>query len=131
MKWCLSNQFDIKDIIYQADKTKLSDIKIFLIGTNNSVKPDLGNTNKTTATTTTTIPPTTAISAVTITTITAATPATLGQNSNSEDVPVIPECKKTPSNITYELIKLKTMQILQSLPIAPIQKNYQTITLNK
>ena len=99
MKWCLSNQFDIKDIIYQADKTKLSDIKIFLIGTNNSVKPDLGNTNKTTATTTITIPPTTAISAITITTVTAAA---LGQNSNSEDIPVIPECNKTPSNITYE-----------------------------
>ena len=102
MKWCLSNQFDIKDIIYQADKTKLSDTKIFLIGTNNSVKPDIGNTNKITAKTTTTIPPTTAISAITITTVTAATAATLGQNSNSEDVPVIPECNKTPSIITYE-----------------------------
>ena len=58
MKWCLSNQFDIKDIIYQAHKTKLSDIKNFLTGTNNSGKPDLENANKFTTATTTTTPPT-------------------------------------------------------------------------
>ena len=98
----MSNQFDIKDIIYQAGKIKLSDIEIFSTSTNNSVKPYLENTNKTTkittATTATTAPPTKATSTTTITT---ATTATLGQNSN-KNVPVSPECNKTPSNITYE-----------------------------
>ena len=103
MKWCLSDQFEIKDITYQADKTKLSDINNISIGTNNSAKPDLENTNKTITTTTTPTPTaTSAITIIAITTATAATAATLGQNSNSEDVPVSPECNKTPSNITYE-----------------------------
>ena len=100
MKWCLSNQFDIKDIIYQADKTKLSYIKKFSTGTYSSVKPYLENKNETTTTTTTTTtPPTTGTSTITITTritATAVTAATLEQNSNSEDVLVSPECNKTP-----------------------------------
>ena len=100
MKWCLSNQFDIKDIIYQAGKTKLSDIRNSSTGTNNSVKPYLENTIGTTKTTTiTTTPPPTKVT-LTIT-ITAPTAATLGRHSNSEDAPVIPECNKTTSNITY------------------------------
>ena len=102
MKWCLSNQFEIKDITYQADKTKLSDVKNISIGTNNSAKADLENTNKTITTTTPTATATSAITIIAITTATAATAATLGQNSNSEDVPVSPECNKTPSNIAYE-----------------------------
>ena len=43
VKWRLSNQFKIKYIIYQAYKTKLSDMKNFC--TNNSVKPYLENNN--------------------------------------------------------------------------------------
>ena len=96
MKWCLSNQFDTKDIIYQVGKTKLSDIKIFSTGTNNSVKPYLENTNKTTKTTATT----TTLATKATSTITITTATTLGQNSNSGDVPVSRECNKTPSNIT-------------------------------
>ena len=78
MKWCLSNQFDIKDIIYQARKTKLSDIRNSSTGLNNSVKLYLGNTIRTTkTTTTTTTPPTKATSTITMT---APTTATLGQH---------------------------------------------------
>ena len=99
MKWCLSNQFDIKDIIYQAGKTKLSDIKNSSIGTNISVKPYLENTIGTTKTTATTTPPPKTTLRIKITTATATT---LGQHSNSEDVPVSPECNKTISNIIYE-----------------------------
>ena len=100
IKWCLSNQFDIKDIIYQARKTKLSDIRNSSTGLNNSVKPYLGNTIGTTkTTTTTTTPPAKATSTIKIT---APTTAILGQHSNSEDVPVSPECNKTTSNVTYE-----------------------------
>ena len=99
MKWCLSNQFDIKDI-YQTRKTKLSDIRNSSTSLNNSVKPYLGNTIGTTkTTTTTTTPPTKVTSTITIT---APTTTTLGQHSNSEDVPVSPECNKTTSNVTYE-----------------------------
>ena len=44
---------------------------------------------------------TTSTTTITATTATA-TAATLGQNSNNKNVPVSPECNKTPSNITYE-----------------------------
>ena len=110
MKWCLSNQFDGKDVIYQAGKTKLPDIRNSSTGTNNLVKPDLENTIVTTKTTTT---------------------ATLGQHSNSEDASVNPECNKTISNELTNLIKVKTMQILQSSSIAPTQKNYQIMTMSQ
>ena len=80
MKWCLSNQFDIKDIIYQAGKTKLSDAKNSSTGKNNSVKPYLENTIGRTKTTTTTAPPPKATSRIKIT---ATTATTLEQHSNS------------------------------------------------
>ena len=117
MKWCLSNQFDGKDVIYQAGKTKLPDIRNSSTGTNNLVKPDLENTIVTTKTTTTTT--------------TVPTAATLGQHSNSEDASVNPECNKTISNELTNLIKVKTMQILQSSTIAPTQKNYQIMTMSQ
>ena len=130
MKWCLSNQCDIKGIIYQAGKTKLSDIWNSSTGTNNSVKPDLENTigiTKTAATATTT-PPTKTTSK---TKITAPTAATLGQHSNSEDVPVSPECNKTTSNVTYESDKSQNYANIQSSAIALTQKSYQIITMSQ
>ena len=51
MKWCLSNQFDVECIIYEAGKTELSVFKFFLTDSNNSVRSYLENTNKTTKTT--------------------------------------------------------------------------------
>ena len=103
----MSNQFDMKDIIYQAGKTKLSNIRNSSTGTNNSVKLDLENTIGTTKTTTktTTAPATKATSKITITTPTAAT---LRQHSNSENVPVSTECSKITSNVTYESDKSQT-----------------------